>query len=133
MSKQIDQTDLIGLHEFDFGKVYFYHNFLITEIAEGVNFDHPMALQIAEVANNVYENRPYGYIANRINSFSVQPSDYQKVKGDFVNLKVFCVVAYNDFQKKSIEVEQIFYHDTIYTFNSLDEAINFVENRISEM
>lgn len=132
MLKQIDQTDLIGLHEFDFGKVYFCYNYLITEIAEGVNFNHTMAIQIAEVANNIYADRDYGYIANRIHSFSVQPNDYQKIKEIFVNLKVFCVVVYNNLQKESIQIEQIFCPDTIFTFNNLETAISFVKREVAE-
>ncbi|RZS93785.1 hypothetical protein [Aquimarina brevivitae] len=130
MSQDATQSTLVRLQEFDFGKVYFHNKFLITEINEGVNFDHSMALQIASVIDEIYADAPYAYIANRKNSFSVNPPDYRKVKSVFKNLKLFCIVTYTSMQKESVKVEQIFYHDTIHVFDSLEEAIVFIDKHL---
>lgn len=55
-----------------FGNIYFYEKFVITEIDEGVFFDKNKAILVADIISGHYENRlNIGYISNRVNQYKV--------------------------------------------------------------
>ncbi|AXT59691.1 hypothetical protein D1816_04740 [Aquimarina sp. AD10] len=131
LPKTTDGEDIIKTYDLEMGKVIFYKNFLVIEVAEGICFDYDKAEKLSKLTNLHFEDRPFGYISHRVNSYSTEPTDYLRIKEVFPNLKVFTVVIYNRFQETSVRIENMFYQDGILTFENLEKAKTWVMKQLS--
>ncbi len=127
MLKPLMKERLIQKYSLDMGEVFFFENYLIIEVAEGICFNHEKATELSLLTNLHFGNRPFGYISHRINSYSLKPTDYMKIREVFPNLAVFVVVAYTTAQEISVKIERIFYHDKIKIFETLEMAVASVK------
>jgi len=99
---------------YHFGDVYYLPQMIITEFAEGINFTYNEAEQFIETVIQIYgKKEKVVYISNRINSYSVNPMDWIKIKGKFKNLKGIGIINYN---------KRMFCSYPIKDFHSLEEA-----------
>ncbi|MDY8135854.1 hypothetical protein [Aquimarina sp. 2201CG5-10] len=130
MAKSLKEEDVVHEYELNTGKVFFYKDYLIIEVAEGVCFNHEKAKELSKLTNLHFKDRPFGYISNRINSYSVEPTDYIKIKEVFPNIKAFAIVTYNDFQKTSVRIENMFFQGDIVSFDNLENAVDWVKEQI---
>ncbi|MEW7292950.1 hypothetical protein [Aquimarina sp. 2304DJ70-9] len=131
MSKPTNKEGLIKSYHLDMGKVSFYKNYLIIEVAEGTSFNHEKAKQLSELTNLHFGDSAFGYISNRVNSYSLEPLDYLKIKEVFPNIKAFAVVIYNNLQKTSVSIENIFYYDNIVSFERIEDAKNWMNEQLT--
>lgn len=131
MPEYINEEEVVKIYDLTIGKVFFYENYLVIEVAEGMSFNHEKAKELSVLTNLHFENRPFGYISNRIHSYSLDPMDYTKIWEVFPNLKSFAIVAYNDLQKTSIRVEKMFFKGKINTFENLNDAIDWVKKELT--
>jgi len=104
-----------------------YENTIVGTINDGVDVTLEKSSQIIEVAINHFKAEPFVYIANRKNSYSVDPIIY-KYNSELKNLKGFAIVIDNLYDN-TVEIEKIFSHKPIDTFDSLDDALDW-SNRI---
>ncbi|MBG6129658.1 putative ubiquitin-like protein YukD [Aquimarina sp. EL_43] len=130
MSNPIKNDKLIKQYDLELGKVFFYVNYLIIEVAEGVCFDYEKAKTLSLLTNLHFGNRSFGYISHRINSYSLEATDYMKIKDVFPNIKAFAAVTYNETQKTSIRIENMFYQEGIVSFENIEEAIRWVTEQL---
>ncbi len=130
MSKPITENGHVKKYDLDFGKVFFYENYLIIEVAEGICFDYEKAKEISLLTNLHFGNQPFGYISHRVNSYSLEPTGYMKMEVIFPHLKVFSAVTYTKFQKSGISVENMFYQDEIKRFDNLEEAVEWTKEQL---
>ncbi len=131
MSKPITEDDFIKSYNLDMGKVLFYTNYLVIEIAEGVNFDFEKAQELSVLTKLHFEGRPFGYISHRIHSYSLQPADYMRIKEVFPNIEVFAVVTYNKLQEASVKIESMFFTKGIMSFTKLEIAKAWVKEQLA--
>lgn len=118
--------------ELDFGQVHILSNILIAELKEGVLFNTENNAKLLEIGKEVFQNKPYGYISLRNNSYAVDPLVYKHAAGE-KNLKAIAVVSKNELIKLNANnVERQFYKDpdSFAVFDSLDHAINWIQFRI---
>ncbi|GAA4277379.1 STAS/SEC14 domain-containing protein [Aquimarina mytili] len=130
MLRPINEGEFVKKYDLEIGKVSFYKNYLIIEVAEGISFNHEKAKQLSRLTELHFGNQPFGYISNRINSYSLEPMDYLKIKEILPNIKAFAVVAYNNFQKASVRIENMFYQDGIVTFEQIEEAVKWIKDKL---
>ena len=130
MSKSINYNKQIKQYNLEMGKVVFFENYLIIEVAEGISFDYEKAKKLSELTNLHFQDRSFGYISNRVNSYSLEPIDYTRIKEVFPNLSVFAVVTYNKSQETSVKIENMFYQEGIVSFDNLKKAIKWVEKKL---
>ncbi|WP_062055610.1 hypothetical protein [Aquimarina longa] len=126
MLQPIKNNQVIKQYDLEIGKIVFYKNYLIIEVAEGICFDYEKAKQISRLTDLHYKNHSFGYISNRVNSYSLEPIDYMRIKNIFPNMIAFAAVIYNKSQKASIRIENMFYQDGIASFESLEEAVKWI-------
>ena len=122
---------LIKKHVLDIGTVYFYENFLITEINEGIvmNFENVKPLLL--LGKQYYGTQtPFIYISNRINSYSFEPTSHFKTVPIFPNIKGYGVVIYDQLSKEIAILEKNFLNIPTNIFYSLEEAIQWAEELI---
>ncbi len=132
MSHIINNFEVKKTYSFPFGKVDFYSNFLITELNEGVNFGIEEALEISELVTRHFKEIPFGYISNRVNSYSLTPVNYLKIKEVFPTIKAFAAVTYSEMQKSVIKVENSFLNGMLADFDNLSEAVMWVQSKLDQ-
>ncbi|MFS4417962.1 hypothetical protein [Maribacter sp. 2307ULW6-5] len=119
--------------EFEFGVFYFFDQLVISEIKEGVVFQWPMAKKAVEVAKKRYgEDGVIAYISNRVNTYSVAPTDWLKFYINRAQIAYFCTVGSTKGSLPNKFLEQIFFKDSLRQFNDLEEAIAWALGRIEQ-
>ncbi|GAA4270936.1 hypothetical protein U6A24_03465 [Aquimarina gracilis] len=123
---------LIEKHILDIGTFYFYENFIVGEIVEGVNLNFESGKELFKLAQANYKNdKPFVYISNRINSYSFIPTGHYKSVALFPNLKGYATVVYNDINYRIAELEQSFMNWPNGIFENLEDAIDWAEDILS--
>ena len=131
MVENINRT-LIKKHELEIGTFYFYKNFVIGEIKEGLTTTHENSQKLFKLGKAYYGmTTPFVYISNRVNSYSFDPTGHYKSMKIFSNLKGFAVVAYDKVSGRVANLEQAFISVPAKIFNSLEDAILWAEEQIS--
>ncbi|WP_040249394.1 hypothetical protein [Psychroserpens mesophilus] len=112
------------------GNLYFFETYLIAEFNEGViiNFDNFNEAQLA--IKEHYNNAAFGFISNRIHSYSIVITDAPKFNTTFNNLKAYATVTYSSFASKVFEMENHFFEFNRKNFDDLSNAIIWVEESL---
>lgn len=114
------------IREYEFGIFYFFDGLVISEMHEGETFDWSIAEKIISVAYNVLgTDKPIAYISNRINNYSVAPTDWLKFYKHKHQLDFYSIVAYNKSGFTSVVLEKMFFRDKIQQFSNLEDAIKW--------
>ncbi len=121
------------IREFEFGLFYFFDSLVISEIHEGVVFNWNMAQKAIDAAYEVIgKDKPIAYISNRVNSYSVVPSDWIKFYTNRHQLNFYSVVAYNKGGLASLILERMFFRGSLRQFPDLESAIKWSLAKIEE-
>ncbi len=117
--------------ELQFGSVTFLDNIQIAELNEGILFDVPHNQEILDLARKQFKSQPYGYISNRVNSYSVNPMIHLE-SANVSNLMAIAVVSKNPVVKQNCIIEkQFFRHSSSFeVFETLDEAVNWMKHQL---
>ncbi|AZQ59620.1 hypothetical protein EJ994_12675 [Maribacter sp. MJ134] len=121
------------VREFDFGIFYYFDGLVISEIKEGVIFDWNMAEKAVIAAQEIFgENAPIASISNRINSYTVSPTDWIKFYNNRNRLSFYSVVGSTQGSFTSLVLERMFFQNSIHQFTDLQQAIDFSLAKIEE-
>ncbi|WP_432410949.1 hypothetical protein [Rasiella sp. SM2506] len=114
-----------------FGNFYIFNTFIVSEITEGVHFDWEKAQSLIEKVHTFFgsSDSKINYISNRINSYSVNAQDWLKFYKERHTVARVAIVAYEEKGLLSIQIEKIFTKSTYQTFNSLEDAIDWVSSK----
>ncbi|UOB17307.1 hypothetical protein [Abyssalbus ytuae] len=121
--KKIDKN--YKIFHFDFGIFYFFEDFIIGEMDDGADITFENCRELIYTIKKNYKLNVFGYVSNRINSYSVNPLDYKLINKHLGNLISFAMVCYDNTCQKSIDIEKRFCSRTVKTFNDLDDAIEW--------
>lgn len=114
------------------GCVYLFENYIIAEFDEGVDIKFENFNDVAELVKMHYKNEPFGFIANRINSYSMDLNDAHLYHKTFPNLKAYAVVAYKSMTQAVFEIENHFFKFNRKAFNTLENAIEWVNQELAK-
>ncbi|MEK6152661.1 hypothetical protein WIW50_05355 [Flavobacteriaceae bacterium 3-367] len=132
MTPQINKK-LLKQHDLPIGSFYFYENFVVSEIKEGVTMTFETASKIFELGKTYFGNTtPFVYISNRVNSYAFDPTAHFKSTAMFPNLKGYAVVVYDTINDKVAKMEQPFMNKPAHIFKRLQDAIDWVEELIPQ-
>lgn len=113
------------------GNIFFFNHIAVVELNEGVHFDTNNApLIIDELVSYFGENKPYGVVANRVNSYSVDLLNTPLYKQRAKNLYAYGVVGHDLASKMNAEMENDFCVSEKVDYENIYEAINMVYNKI---
>lgn len=118
--------------ELDFGLVTIMESILIAELKEGIVFGPEQNQKLLDLGREVFQEKPYGYISHRINSYSVDPMVYMD-SANAKNLQAIAVVSHNEMTRSNAEkVESKFYKNSnsFEVFHDLDSAIKWIKKQI---
>lgn len=120
-SKNLNYTKL----EMPFGRYYLFSSFIISELHEGVHFDwEKTELMVLKLKEFYDEGVKIGFISNRINHFSVDPSNWTKIEKKYNFIRSSAIVIYNQSNFMNASIEKQFTNTPISTYRSLEEAID---------
>jgi len=112
------------------GNFYFYKNLVIVEITKGVNFTFESSRELIEFTIKFYDWKPFGYISNRVNSYSSSPEDYPKVNNYITNIVSFAVVTYTMTSKNFTILEKKFCRKPFQNFSNLSDAVKWTMEQL---
>lgn len=115
------------IREFEFGVFYFFKGgIIISEIKEGILFKWKNAEKVIFAAHTVFGSEtPIIYIANRVNSYYVVPSNwimFYKKRHDLAN---YAVVGQTRGSLASLLLERLFFKKSIVQFQDIDDAVRW--------
>jgi hypothetical protein len=118
---------------YSFGTYYLFEGFIVAEINEGLvySWEHH-GKQVSIEISNLYENNGDGliYITNRINNYSVKPSDWLNFYKSKFNLKAYGIVSYSDKGMKNTLIERLFLSSKMKRFKCINEAIEWAKKEV---
>jgi len=115
--------------ELNFGNLYFCENFFIVEINPEEHIGYSKLKIIFQEITNFYGiNSKLVCIANRVNSYSIEPVLFNILEDEFPFLKEIGIVSYNENNHKLATVEQIIIKNKVLRFTSLPEALFWATN-----
>lgn len=122
ISKKIIEYHSIGL-----GQFYFLKNMVVAEINEGVHIDFKVSQEFIKLIIKFYgTDKPFGYICNRVNNFSISPLDFVKFNSAVPNLTIYGIVHNNHFDRMNFEIEKRFCNKPYNSYTDLYSAYNQV-------
>ena len=115
------EAELEHVLKTDLVTVYFYKDIVIVEAKEGVTLSYKTAFSILVMGLKYVGSRPFVYIANRVNSYSVNPNDYVYLE-KVPTLKGIAIVTPTELGKKNAELELNFFRKPMEIFDNVSEA-----------
>jgi hypothetical protein len=112
------------------GSVYLFDNYVVTEFKEGVDVNFDNFKEVSEIIKTHFNNKPFGFIANRLNSYSIDLTDAKKFNANFPNLEAYAIVLYNSLTQRVFEIENHFFEYNRAAFKTLENAAEWVEETL---
>ena len=115
--------------EFSFGNYYFFENFVISEINEGIHFDWDKILEVIGALMDYYGKEiRIAYISNRVHAYSIEPQLWYKFHKEFDFFIAIATVAYSDFSYINASIEKQFTKISLKRCDDLDQAVSWVHH-----
>lgn len=119
---------IVDTHVYDHGVYYFFKDFIISEVNEGVDYNWEVAQKVIKLATNYYgKSIPVCLISNRVNQYSINPLGWHNFFKSGRKLNGMAVVSYTANSRANVAVEKLFFNSKLERFNNLFEAINWVK------
>lgn len=116
---------IIEKHTVSVGEIFFLEDVVIAEIKEGAHIDFNNSQEYIQIINHFYgTDKPFAYICNRINNFSISPLDYPKFNKALNNLSIYGIVHNNHFDRLNYEIEKRFCNKPFKSYSDLTSAFN---------
>jgi len=126
-------SDAISTIKTNFGNLYFFDNFLITEIFEGMIVGKKEFLKIFDLCSDVYNsNKSFGIVSHRLYPYSVNLFELIPITDKFNSVIANAVVAYTDISVKNFELETQVLKFKGKFFNNMDSAITWVKKEVKK-
>ncbi|GAB1858177.1 hypothetical protein MHTCC0001_30140 [Flavobacteriaceae bacterium MHTCC 0001] len=116
-------------YETYFGDFYFSEKFIIAELKHGIHYNWDMIeILMDEVIKFYGKDVKLKYIANRVNSFSVDPNVWSKLDKIYNLITNIAIVSYNRRATINAMIEKHLFGKNMTSFETLEEAINWTSN-----
>ncbi len=116
--------------KYDFCEIEVYDKYIVVVMFEGITLTPEHNIVLLNISKKYFKNSNFGYITNRINSYSVDPRIYfetSKIK----NLAAFAIVSSKKIDKSNAEIEKLFFKKPFKHFTEIKEALNWVLDKVS--
>lgn len=111
---------------FDFGKVKIQDDIVVAEMKEGVTIDINYTIELLQFCKNQFKEKTYGYISNRVNSYSVNPTVYLYTAKNS-NVRAIAIVSADPIHRKNAAIERQFFQYPFEVFATLEEATAWID------
>jgi hypothetical protein len=117
--------------KYDFCEFSIFDNFIIAVMKEGVTVLPEHNVILVKLSEKYFKGKPFAYITNRINSYSVDPQVFNETS-KIDNLIAFAVVSQSDVRIANASFERKFLTKPHKSFTKLIDAIEWCESLIRE-
>lgn len=131
IDSQID-SKIIATYTISIGKIYIFKNYVVAEYNEGLHLTFDDYGDVINIIDMHFGDKQFGFIANRINSYSLHLTDAPKYHKAFPNLYAYAVVYYTTLTRQNVELEKRFYHFNRESFSELSSAIDWIKLELSK-
>ncbi|WP_299520816.1 hypothetical protein [Winogradskyella sp.] len=112
----------------DFGSYFLFDDFFIMEVNEGEHFNWDKLNSLLDSLRAYYGNhKTLAYIANRVNSYSIDPVLWSYFDKDDSILIAASIISYRDSTYINANIEKQMASIPMKRALSLEEAINWVQ------
>ncbi|MCB0373024.1 MAG: STAS/SEC14 domain-containing protein [Muricauda sp.] len=123
------KTIVVREYILDIGTVQVFDNYMVSSFNEGTTITLERAYQIIGISEIHFRDKPFGYISLRKNSYAVDPTIYNYVRG-LENLKAFAIVSKKEIDMHNFKIEKLFYKKNMEFFIEYDNAVAWVKKRL---
>ena len=116
--------------DFDFGKVKIQNDIVIAEMKEGITFDINYNAEFLKFCKDHFKEKTYGYISNRVHSYSVNPTVYIDTAKNS-NIRAIAIVTSDPINKGNAEIERQFFEYPFEVFTTLEQAVKWMNQVLS--
>ena len=116
----------------DLGSLVFFEDYVITEFKEGIHITYDNFAESRALIKSIYKDRPFGFIANRKHTYSINLTDATNFNTSFPNLKAYAVVSNTMFGKGIFEIENQFFKYNRKIFKDLESAKIWVKEALDK-
>lgn len=122
---------IVESYNFKIGNLYLFENIAISEIHEGKHLTLEAIDDYLIAISEFYGNKKsFGYISNRINSFSIEAIQFPKFVNVLKNLKTFSTIVYKNINVMTVDIEKQFCPIPYEKSNSLYDAFISINKKI---
>ncbi|WP_109435298.1 MULTISPECIES: STAS/SEC14 domain-containing protein [Aquimarina] len=115
---------MITSFDFNFGIVEVHNDYILSVMKEGVTVFSKYNDLLKMGANQYYKNKPFVYITNRINSYSVDPAIHMEMS-KIKNLIGVAVISSDPRQKMQTKLEKSLFKKEFKLFETLEQALEW--------
>lgn len=128
-TKQINfETEVYSLNS---GDLYVFNNLAVFEAVEDFTSNPKDESEIINIIEYHFgKTKSFGFLANRINSYSINVARVSKVIPIFPNLKAYSAVYYDDISRRNLEFESHFHDISLNLFNDLKKAFSWTQSTV---
>lgn len=102
-----------------------YENFIVVTIREGVLFDTAELQAIHEIFDTFYPTTNFGYISNRINDYTINPTCYFE-SSKYPRLLGMAIICNTESGKRMANYEKSFYKRPYEVFESMETGEQWI-------
>lgn len=119
--KQILETEI--------GTIYFYEGIVIVEAKEGITISYKTGFSTLVKGLQITGLKPFVYISNRLNSYSVDPNDY-KYLNKIPSLKGIGIVSRLESARQNAILEKAFSKKDLEIFEDINDAYEWALTKL---
>jgi len=114
----------------DFASIEVLDYYFIVTINEGLLFDRSHLAQLYKVFNTYFPNKSFGYISNRVNDYTVDPTSYFKTQED-PWLAAVAIMCYSENGYNNAVFEGNFYKKRPHKpFYNMEDCKNWLKLKV---
>ena len=125
-------TEVVKQVESKFGQLHLFNKIAVVEFNEGVHIDLKAFKNTINEINSYFNNKPFGLVANRVNSYSISLLDLKSVHNLMPNMKAYGIVTHDEAGLMNAVIESNFCGANNISFDNLYEGLYTVYNRVKQ-
>ncbi|MFC4219066.1 STAS/SEC14 domain-containing protein [Flagellimonas marina] len=126
------KTVVVREYHLDIGTVQVFDNYMVATFDEGATVTLERAYQIIGISEIHFRDKNFGYISLRRNSYAVDPTIYNYLRG-LENLKAFAIVSKKEIDMHNFKIEKLFYKKPMEFFIEFDNALAWIKKRVKSI
>ncbi|GLU45432.1 hypothetical protein Musp01_30560 [Muricauda sp. NBRC 101325] len=117
-------------YNLDIGTVQVYDDYMVASFDEGATVTLERTYQVIGISEIHFRDKDFGYISLRKNSYAIDPTVYNYVRG-LKHLKAFAIVSKKEIDMHNFKIEKMFYKKPMEFFIEYDNALAWVKKKLS--
>jgi len=124
-------SQIIKQEETEVGTLHFFNHIAVVEFNEGIHADLNSGRHMVHALLDYFGNsKPFGIVANRVNSYSIALLETVEVRSIFPNLMAYGIVSHDRAGRMNAEIESQFCTSNNISFNNLYEGLDAVFKKV---